>query len=470
MVIRKAAGLWVVVLLTVGPACGGSEVKGPTDAGGDSGAYSGGAYDAVAMADGDAGSPAADTTTGIPGDTLDTMASTPDGADVATAPPDAAPADTSTPAEPAYEVSVASTHQLDPWLEVHHLVVDHAALRDNATIDKTAQTDPRIIGAFDGDDRPGPGHFLLHVSKACGGKVLPGRTVLLVPGAGSDAQRSFVEASLLFEGMAPALDAAGYCVLAITFAHPFGDNRNQAVVVAAALEQGRIMTGDDRLQVVAHSKGGIVAVTYASGLLAAEGVAFAEDIGRLFLLGTPLRGMDFPFRHPNFNYPADLYALPMPGSWDQILEWGAWKDITEESIYGPAFLGPAQLLAPLDEEYPLSQLEQDWYTTWFGGTGLISHSLGIAEAITMSGSYMEALRTKTLPDTVETFLVAGANPLVNGVAWETAGPSDGVVFVSSATDETVSAGTVESETFAALNHWDLVYAPQVRGWIVDRLP
>jgi hypothetical protein len=180
--------------------------------------------------------------------------------------------------------------------------------------------------------------------------------------------------------------------------------------------------------------------------------------------------MDASFRHPNFNYPAEIWALPMPSSWDMLLEWGIWVDVTDQSIYGEAFRGVAQLLAPWIEDYPLTMLEQDWYTTWHGGYGLVSHSLGIEAAIEIGGDFMNKLRAGSVPPSIEVHVGAGSNSFVNGVAWETAGPSDGLVFVESATDTTMLPPGTEVEVFTVLNHWEMVGSAPVRKWVLERLP
>lgn len=369
---------------------------------------------------------------------------------------------------PTYVVETAGTSTFEPWEEVRHLVIDSEGLAEETHTARTGYTDSDIIDAF-GDAAPGAGHLLLHISPGCIGGAAAGHVVVLVPGAGSDAQLSWANPPLLGLGLADALIAEGTCVFALTFSHQFGDNLNQAVALAVAVAQARVITGVHQVSVVAHSKGGVVALAYVTGLAGERGAPFAGDVDRLVLLATPIGGTDWSFRHPAYNLPADVWGLPVAGSWDQILEWGQWTDATEDSIYGPAYRGVAQLTARWDETYPLSMLEQDWYTTYEGGDGFVSHSLGIDAAIELGGDFMARLHEHQVPATLTVSIAAGGSPLFNGVALETAGPSDGLVFQQSATQTDLFASPPEVETLPLLNHWDLVASGVAHAWVISHL-
>lgn len=369
---------------------------------------------------------------------------------------------------PTYVVTLAGSSAFDPWEEVRHVVVDHPGLVDQTHTERTRYTDSRIVDAF-GSAEPAPGHLLLHISPGCSGAE-PGRVVVLVPGAGSDAQLSWADPPWLGVGLADTLIADGFCVVALTFSHPFGENLNQAIALAAAVEQVRLLTGVPEVSVVGHSKGGVVALAYVSGLAEERGAPFEGDVERLVLLATPIGGTDWSFRHPAFNLPADVWGLPMPGSWDKILEWGLWTDALADSIYGPAFVGVAQLTARWDSVHPLSMVEQDWYTTYEGGWGFVSHSLGIDAAIELGGDFMARLHEHQVPGSIAVSIGAGATPLVSGVALETTGPSDGLVFLQSATQTDLFASPPEVEVLVPLNHWDLVASEAAHAWVHSRLP
>ncbi len=370
--------------------------------------------------------------------------------------------------EPLFDVELLEANEDAPWASVRLYSVDHPALGADKFIEKIAHSDPKLAALFGGQTEPSADRFLLHVGPGC--TAAPDRAVFLVHGAGGNADLVFVDPDLMGKGLAPRLMDEGLCVFAITFPHPFGNNFNQAIQLAAAMEQARLLAGVERLDLVTHSKGGIVALTYAAGFAQKElGVDYAGDVDRLFLLGVPMAGTDFSFRHPAFNYPVDLYNLTMPSSWDKILEWGVWKDLYNESIYGGAFDGVLQTLAAWDEVYALSVFEQDWYTTYYGGDGFVSHSLGIAKAMEMGGNFMAKLRQHTLPESVGAVVVSGGSALIGGVVWEGTGPSDGLVFEDSAQDKTMLTTVVGEKHFALLNHWDLVAASSAQDWVVQEL-
>ena len=368
-----------------------------------------------------------------------------------------------------YDTTLVGSHEFSPWAEVRHYEVSHPGLTADKFIEKTSWSDPDRAALFDGETTPDAGHFLLHIGPDCAMEDGPERAAMLIHGAGGNAQQSFVEPALVGTGLAPKMMDAGWCVYGITFAHPFGNNLNQAIALAAGLEQARLYSGLDELDVVAHSKGGLAAVAYASGLAVDVGVEYGGAMDRLVLMGVPLGGTDFTFRHPNFNYPIDLYQLTMPSAWDKILEWGVWKDVYDASIYGGAFDGVLQMTAAWDDEYALSMIEQDYHTTYYGGQGFVSHSLGIAKAIEMGGNFIAELHKHQLPADIDTFIGSGGNPMMNGVMWETTGPSDGLVFEKSAQDTTCLPNVAASKHFPLLNHWDLVASGAAHEWVVDVL-
>jgi pimeloyl-ACP methyl ester carboxylesterase len=388
--------------------------------------------------------------------------------------PDVAPeADTEADAAPETvdapdPVGVTTTAE---WARIEHYSLDNAGLVPEPFLDKTRPTHDDIVTAF-GTDEPPVTDFLLHAAE--GWDSGHGKVVLLLHGAGTDATETFVQPSLVNDAaLAVALPQEGYRVFALTFAAPFGSNRNQAVSVAYALQILRARLGVDQVTVVAHSKGGLAALAYVRGLLADWGLPYAGDIDRLVLAAVPLGGMDWSFRHPNTNYTTDLMNLPQPTAWDGILEWGVMKDITDISIYGGAYNGLLEALTPWIDTYPLSMLEQDWYTTWYGGTGFVSHSLGIDKAIELGGHFMDVLHAAPMPSGVAVAALAGGNSLVGGVAFETTGPADGMVFVDSATDvsdfESAGCPMLGVDTLLLENHWSLLSSPDALSFVRDAL-
>lgn len=365
-------------------------------------------------------------------------------------------------------VAVEATLVADGWwAETERCWLEHRALTPERFIARTRHTDAAIVAGFAGDPEPPPQRFLLH---AAPGWEAGGAAVLLVHGAGSHATQSFVDPDPagLDPGLAPDLADAGFAVFAVTFPARFGDNWNQGLALAAALQRVREKTGAGRVHVVAHSKGGLALLAYVSDMLASRGVPYQGEVGRVVLVGVPLGGMDFSFRHPAFNYSAAVWGLELPSSWDRMLLWGVWEDTWDDSIYGGAYDGLLQALARWDDVHPLSMLEQDWWTTYEGGQGYVSHSLGIDAAIEQGGHFLATLRARSLPDELSVALLVGTSAFVGVTPWETTGPSDSLVFVASAADSAWVEGAgaqVVGTKQLAVNHWELVHDDEARDWV-----
>ncbi len=197
---------------------------------------------------------------------------------------------------------------------------------------------------------------------------------------------------------------------------------------------------------------------------------------------------------------------------------------------GDLFPGHRQILRRQDHELPGAQawlgpyalMQIDWYTTYEGGWGYYSVSDGIDDAIDDGGHTLDALEAAGVDPAIEIFLLAGENPLLhNGAeyqwialmgetwvdlmtqgsdAWadwmatvveeagaevdpdevrglaqgklilgEITGPSDGLVFLSSATHgETLTArgASIEETRVVDLAHLDLLYASPITGQIL----
>jgi triacylglycerol lipase len=195
---------------------------------------------------------------------------------------------------------------------------------------------------------------------------------------------------------------------------------------------------------------------------------------------------------------------------------------------GDLFPGHRQLLRRQVYDLPGSlvwlgayALQLDWYTSYEGGYGYYSFSDGIDEAIADGGELLDHLEAQGVDPGVELFILAGSNPIMPngdtewiselfGESWaelidagmsqigalasrlveeglveasflesdlaglesgdlvlgEVTGPSDGLVFVSSATHAgaLTARGAVVSETRVTnLSHMDMLYASPVTG-------
>ncbi|MED5371377.1 MAG: hypothetical protein VX899_10215 [Myxococcota bacterium] len=431
--------------------------------------------------------------------------------------------------------------QLWSAIERHH--DSGSLLKQEAFNSMTAWQDaswsPWINTCF-GGGTPDSGSFLLHL--APGEASASGTPVLFVPGAGDNGSRGFIT-------MATKMDQQGRPAYVLTFAHTHGDMFMQAEVVADAIARIKQRTGASQVDVVAHSKGGIAATLYAShhsgadwGGIAYEsqGTEYRGDIRRLVLIGTPLKGVDTLYRWSGNNYAAlSSETAISPASWSSYYPYTtgapAWvTDLSDQDMLPDGqdlFPGQRQLLAvqdhPLPGELPwlgAYSLQQDWWTTYYGGFGYYSYSTGIDDAIEAGGDLIARLEQTGIDPDIEAFLLAGENPLMaNGAeyiwtaifgetwvdwatwgtdAWadlyasaigdtlepfglnedevqglmggklilgELTGPSDGVVFLDSATYDpalTARGAKVVEEKVVNLSHLDLLYASPVTGQLM----
>ncbi len=261
--------------------------------------------------------------------------------------------------------------------------------------------------------------------------------VLLVPGAGDNAQRAF-------GFMSWELIALGFDVYAVTFAQPHGDNYQHAQLLANVIKEISSRHQGRKVDVVAHSMGGIALRVFLShdGTVNwgdhqdERGAAYAavatrhEDLVRkVVFLGTPQLGADTSFRWPNGNYTRVLgRPTNSPLSWQAYYPTGTlnpllFDDLTDFGYFAePAvFPGQTQVLANLRGTHALPgevaalgvmALQQDWFTTYQGGLGFVSRSRGIDDGVAQGGRFLEKLAQVGVDPSVELFIAAGQNPIL----------------------------------------------------------
>ncbi len=296
---------------------------------------------------------------------------------------------------------------------------------------------PHVATAF-GSSTPHSRSFLLHF--APGWALAPEPyPVLLIPGAGASA-------SGVFPVLARYLAGEGRSVFALTFPHPHGDVFQDAEAIADAIARILSLTGAEKVDLIAHSKGGIAASVYLAhvpgwdwseqsdtrgGRYTASGTPFRGDVRRFIAAGVPFQGVDTAFR-----WTAAAVATATAGS-DALTPYPftAWYPYTtgnllaSESLQGEdlwpeggdPFPGQAQILAPWEDVHPLPgsrvelgilALQQDWYTVWNGGFGLYTYSPGFASAMEAGGEVILHLAAAGIDPSVEVAILAGAHPLV----------------------------------------------------------
>jgi len=325
-----------------------------------------------------------------------------------------------------------------------------------------------IIAAF-GTATPDPDQYLLHYAPGWDANrhTTP---VLLVPGAGLDAT-SFTDLyAMQYTGLQQQLTSLGYRVFAVTFSHLHGDNYIQAEQLADAISRVKEISGQKKIDLIAHSKGGMAARLYLSNM---AGTPYRDDVRHYVMLGTPNLGLDYPFRTPLFNYV--IYTSGSSGvlAWDRVMAFGSLIDVSERSVYREGtFPGQSQMLYRWDEEYELDMIQPDWWTTYYGGLGLISHSRGIDEALEYGGNLIDKLNHKKLEDGIELSVLAGDKHTFHGFAGDETGPGDGIIFVDSAlyTDGLVGRGAkLKEKTILNVNHMELLYSRRVARWVDSQL-
>ncbi len=186
----------------------------------------------------------------------------------------------------------------------------------------------------------------------------------------------------------------------------------------------------------------------------------------LITLAAPHRGQDFAFRHPEFNYffMGDEMLANGPMSWDKTLAYGLWKDTFEYSIYSDNFPMQQQVLYDWSGKFSTGMTSPDYYTTMTGGQGFVSHSQGIASAIMKGGNFINSFKGYPVPADISVTVIAGSNNKIKNIPQtESDGPSDGLVFVESATHTADLTRPGRKEPIQKIvvdeNHLTITYSP-----------
>lgn len=352
--------------------------------------------------------------------------------------------------------------------------------------DGRGDQDGQRLTFFGGVKEPFSGRFLLYSAPGwnSGSHQVP---VLLVHGANDNPDRAWANPgesggygcgalSCPNTGLMQYLSGHGYRVFAIGFAQKQGDNLMQAQEVGDAIALIRAKLGVPQVDLVGWSKGEMSARAYVSSLKPSWGRSYAGDVRRLITLGGPNGGYDYPYAH---GWAHDVSIWPecggtvnAPSPHLDMTCYGTYTAHPEFSFTPTGgyddYPGQRQMLARWDGTYGVDQSQQDWYTTYYGGQGLYTYGNGIQAAIN-AGSLIAPLQKAGVPASVPVYLLAGGTPNVVGIFNEDRGPSDGVVFESSALD-TAGIGTVGGTALvAAANHlelgWNGAAATQINSWL-----
>lgn len=373
------------------------------------------------------------------------------------------------------DFSVIRTVDSKYWSKIELIRENDASIPDEKTHDKGRQRDAEIVQAF-GTDKPSSKDFLLH--DAGEPKELKYKTpILLIHGANTVATRSWADpdGNGKKTGLMQYLKGKGFRVFAVTFANKHGDNFIWSQHVGTAIERIKQITGVEKVDTLGHSKGGFTLRLFVSNVFKNNN-PFKKNVRKAIFVAAPHRGIDFSFRHPIINWGLvendDDPVKYAPMSWEQMLWKGKWINSNEMSLSGEYFPGQLQMLGKFDKVHPLSAAEQDWYTTYYGGTGFVSVSKGIDYFIEKGGNIIDKVKKSPVDSSVQFANLVGNMPNIPGILNELTGPSDGVVFVSStkASQDMTGAGAklLEEKVFA-LNHLELVSNQKSMEWIAAQL-
>ena len=333
---------------------------------------------------------------------------------------------------------------------------------------------------FGGAQPPGS-QFLLY--RAPGWHTNAGAPVLLVMGANDDVDREYSDPaaggagtcgvlSCPSTGLMQYLSGAGYRVFAVDFADTQGDNYEWAQTISDALARVKAETGTSSVDLVSWSKGAFAARMYVAGVAPSWGRAYQNDVTKLVLIGNPNGGLDYTFAHGTEGnpliYPECGGSLNGPSPSQSYVCFGLLYNEPNLSIDSQYFTGQRQMLARFDGTYGVDETQDDWYTTYYGGTGFVSVSKGIAESMG-KGSLVSTIQHATVPAAVPTYLLCGGSPTLIGFYNENRGPSDGVVFDTSC-ENTTGIGHVGGLTMVTGdNHlmlgWESTAEHTIGGWL-----
>ncbi|MCY6372654.1 esterase/lipase family protein [Clostridium ganghwense] len=363
------------------------------------------------------------------------------------------------------------------WAKVERIRLNEPNIVQEKFISDNEHKKSNIITEFGNTECPNSQLFLLHYAEGwdTGSNPIP---ILFVHGAGKNgdyAADPIGDGSI--EGIMQYLKSNGFKVFSITFAHPHGDNFFQREILAAAISRIKEVTGSEKVDLIAHSKGNISSRMYVSNVKRDWGIDFRDDVRRYIQLGAPNGGIDYSFRNTWAAWGIMATGEHGPVPYTSMLIYGLWCNTKYHSLYnedegGGAYTGQVQMLAKWVDKYPLDALEQDWYTTYYGGQGFCSYSYGIDHAIQEGENLIDTLKNSPVASSVEIATLAGNVNVINGVTMENDGPSDGIVFVESATmtePMTATGATLLEKKVISLNHVQLAYDTAAKSWIKTQL-
>jgi hypothetical protein len=384
-------------------------------------------------------------------------------------------------------VEATFTSVANGWVKVERIKDNDSNFpAENYPPDGRGNQDGQRLTFFSNVTQPSSSRFLFYYAPGWNTNSQP-VPVLLVHGANDNADRAWANpnesggfgcgaASCPTTGLMQVLANNGFKVFAINFAHKQGDNLLQAQLVFDAIARIKALTGVSKVDLVGWSKGAFVSRMYVSSIKPSWGVSYAGDVRKLILIGNPNAGYDYPFRH-GWSHDFSIFtecgaSVNAPSPHTAMTCFGTLDVHPELSIFttssGNFYPGQKQMLARFDSVFALPTNEQDWETTYYGGNGFYTQGLGIQAAINQ-GSLVSAIRSAGIPSSITVFLLAGGTNNIPTIHNEHTGPSDGVVFIASATDSTGIPTVGAVTTVLTDNHLELGWESSANAQVVSWL-
>lgn len=186
-------------------------------------------------------------------------------------------------------------------------------------------------------------------------------------------------------------------------------------------------------------------------------------------MGAPNNGFDYAFRHgtlPSLGVYSEC-GIGANGavahSW--LVCYGVWYNHPEWTYGSSWYPGTKQMLKRWDGTYGLP-VEQDYYTTYYGGWGYVSYSAGITSYT--GSSLVDTVRSAGIPSAIRTYRLCGNVNDIPNIHNEHTGTSDGLVFTASCTS-TTGIGNNAGGVTLGINHsklgWNSSAMSQVHTWL-----
>jgi uncharacterized alpha/beta hydrolase family protein len=355
---------------------------------------------------------------------------------------------------------------------------------------------PALLELTQGENVISSANFFLHYSEGWNRKSEK-RPVLLVHGAGDNAFRAWAHPYKYYfapgekiehPGLALILPQKGYQVFSISFNHSQGDNFMQSEHIANAITRIKKVLGQEdndsfKIDVIAHSKGGVAARMYMSDIREDYSeyswlTPYRNDVERFVSMATPLNGVDAQYRYYGLNLTAIEKDMPSPLGIKSILYYGFWKDFSDNNDMFP---GQYQILNDLvnnkETRIGFSNLSNTMDMNFSrsilynGGISTILVSDGIQKGMEKGKFLISKLNKKGIHPSIKIIVLAGNDNQIddNIEFWadllpfgENISPSDMLLFVKSATYTkgiTRRGAKVIGQRVIPYNHMNIAFNP-----------